>query len=99
VGIGIDLATTEKASSNPTALTVMERDGTNVIARCTIVWKVADPAIAKERFARVVETVNARKEGGRARRLCIDATNERYFATEVQKELAAHRAGRIGDWF
>ncbi len=89
VGIGVDLATTENETSNPTSVTVMERGGAELIAPLTLVWKTNDPAIAKERFRRVVETVNARKDGGRARRMAVDATNERYFATEVQRELAA----------
>lgn len=89
VGIGVDLATTEKGVSNPTSLTVSERSGVEIIAPLTLVWKTADPAVAKERFRRVVETVNERPEGGRARRMAIDATNERYFAVEVQRELAA----------
>jgi len=54
---------------------------------CVIVWKTKDPNIAKERFRAGVQVVNARKDGGRARRLCIDATNERYFASEVRDEL------------
>jgi hypothetical protein len=87
VGIGWDVATTEKESSNPSSLTVTEREGVESIARGTAVWKTRDPAKAKFYARTIVETVNARKEGGRARRLAIDATNERYFATEVQREL------------
>ncbi|HMJ92339.1 MAG TPA: hypothetical protein VK530_21130, partial [Candidatus Acidoferrum sp.] len=37
----------------------------------------------------IVETVNARKEGGRARRMALDATSEKYFALQVQKEFAS----------
>ncbi|MFN0068333.1 MAG: hypothetical protein ACKVYV_11930 [Limisphaerales bacterium] len=88
-GLGLDLATTEQQQSNPTALTVMERDGPGWAAVLTVVWKTTDPALARSRIRAVIETVNARPKGGRARRLCIDATNERYFATELQRELAA----------
>ena len=38
---------------------------------------------------RIVEAIRLRKQGGRARRLCVDATNERYFARMAQKALAA----------
>jgi hypothetical protein len=86
-GIGADLATTEKESSNPTSVTVMEREGMDFVAVATFVWKTRDPDIAKERLRRIIETTNARQEGGRARRLCLDATSERYFAMEVQKEF------------
>jgi hypothetical protein len=88
VGIGVDLATTERESSNPTAVTVTEEIGSDYVSILTVVWKTADPAVAKERFTRIVETVNGRPKGGRARRMCVDATNERYFATEVQRELS-----------
>lgn len=87
VGIGYDVATTEKGTSNPSSITVMERQGIEVIARITVVWKTRDPAIAKERIRTVLETVRDRKEGGRARRMAIDASNEVYFATEVQTEM------------
>lgn len=87
VGIGWDLATTEKATSNPSAVTVLERQGNDLLARAILTWKTADPALADERIRSVVEAVAGRREGGKARRLCIDATNERYFATQMQREL------------
>lgn len=94
IAIGGDLATTEKESSNPTAFTVMARRGMEKIAIATFVWKTREPKLAKERIRRIVETVNARQQpdgtpGGRARRMAVDATNERYFATELQQEFAA----------
>ena len=88
LGIGADLATTEKESSNPTAVTVMEGEGSDKVAVLTVVWKTRDPALATERLRRIIETCNARPEGGRARRLCLDATSERYFAMALQKEFA-----------
>jgi hypothetical protein len=88
VGIGFDVATTEKSQSNPSALTVMERRGVEVLAVLTVVWKTRDPIIAKDRLRRVVEAVRQRPDGGRARRMAIDASNEVYFATEVQRDLA-----------
>jgi hypothetical protein len=89
VGLGWDLATTEKETSNPSDFCVKEASGSEWTDLVHFVWKTRDPAIAKSRARRIVQTVNARKEGGRARRLCIDATNERYFAVECQRELAA----------
>jgi hypothetical protein len=88
VGIGVDLATTEKDSSNPTAITVLERRGADLVAVLTLTWKTRDPALAKERLRRVVQAVATRPLGGRARRMAVDATNERYFAAEVARELA-----------
>lgn len=89
VGLGLDLATTEQKTSNPTALTVGERSGAEVIFPVTFYWKTAEPSIARGRVRRIVEAVNARPNGGRARRLCIDATNERLFSRELQSELGA----------
>jgi hypothetical protein len=40
-----------------------------------------------DRIRRVVTAVNERKAGGRARRLAIDATNERYFSIDLQTFL------------
>jgi hypothetical protein len=89
VGIGVDWATTEKETSNPTAVTVMERRGIEKIAVLTVTWKTRDPDVAIERLRNVVLTVNARPEGGRARRLCQDATSEKYHCANVRKELGA----------
>lgn len=87
VGIGVDLATTEKGVSNPTSVSIAEREGDGFIVRAVFVWKTADPDVATGRFIRVVETINARKEGGRARRMLVDATNERYYAKLLKKEM------------
>lgn len=89
VGIGADLATTEKATSNPTAVCVMERRGVEFIARAVIAWKTRDPDVATERFRAIVHAVAARKAGGRARGLAVDATSEKYFAASLKKELRA----------
>lgn len=88
VGIGVDLATTEKEASNPTSVTVMERSGIEQIAVLTLTWKTSDPALAKERFRRVVTAIREARPGNPPRRMAVDATNERYFATEVQTELS-----------
>ena len=89
VGLGWDLATTEHETSNPSAFAVIERRGVELIARLIAVWKTKDPDVALDRARTLVEAVKARKEGGPARRLDVDATNERYFATSVRKALAA----------
>ena len=46
-----------------------------------------DPDVANDRIRRIVESVAKRTAGGRARRLCVDATSERYFAVSLQKLL------------
>lgn len=87
VGIGVDVATTTAGVSNPTAVTICEQDGTDFIARLIVIWKTADPAVARDRIRRIVETVERRPDGGRARRLCVDATSERYFAVDLRTFL------------
>lgn len=87
VGIGLDLATTEKQASNPTALTVMERRGVELFAVLTLVWKTRDPATARDRIGRVVRAIREARAGQPARRLAVDATSEKYFATDLQREL------------
>lgn len=88
VAVGFDVATTEKNISNPSALTVAYAEGVDTVCVVSLVWKTRDPAVAKERIRRTLTMINARPSGGRARRMCVDATNERYFAIEVQREMA-----------
>ena len=87
IGLGVDWATTEKAVSNPTSVAVVEREGSAFIIRAVFVWKTNDPDIAEERLVKIVRTVNERKEGGRARRLCQDFTSEKYFGKHIKKIL------------
>lgn len=80
VGVGWDLATTTSETSNPSSVTVLEQIGNDLVARAVLVWKVSDPDVALERCRLIVEA-------SKPRRLCVDATNERYFAQTVRKEL------------
>ena len=87
VGIGVDVATTTKDTSNPTSVTVTEQVGSERVARMIIVWKERKAAIARDRLRDIIVAVNSRPEGGPGRRMCIDASNERYFADETQDAL------------
>jgi hypothetical protein len=89
VGLGWDLATTEKQTSNPSAFSVVEQQGVNYIARLILTWKTADPETAERYAGRTIDAVARRKGGGRARALHIDATNERYFASTMQRRFRA----------
>lgn len=86
-GIGLDIATTEKGTSNPTAIAVVERIGTDFNVPLILVWKTRDPEVARLRVRAVVEAVQGRERGGRGRMLCIDATSERYWAADLRKSL------------
>lgn len=89
VGGGWDLATTTKATSNPSSFSVMERRGVERILRAVINWKTADPDVAMERAGLIVGAVARRPKGGPMRRLCIDGTSERYFAQTARRVLGA----------
>lgn len=89
IGLGLDIATTEKGTSNPTCLAIVELDGLQYTVRAILIWKTREPDIAEERIVRVVDVVNARPSGGRARGLSIDATSEKYFAERIKKRLRA----------
>jgi hypothetical protein len=89
VGIGADLATTTKATSNPSSVAIVERSGAEFIVRAVINWKTADPAVATERYRQIVGAVSNRAVGGPARRFCLDATSERFFAQALRRDLAA----------
>jgi hypothetical protein len=86
VGVGFDVATTTKAKSNPSVLSVVEERGPEIIYRQALVWKTKDPDIARERVGTVLRVIERRK-AGRARALAVDATNEKYFAEDLRKEL------------
>lgn len=85
--LGEDLATTEKEISNPTSLSVVFKIGADIIASLVLIWKTADDETALDRNRRVLQTL--RDIGVRPRRLCVDATSERYFANRLRRELAA----------
>ena len=88
LGLGFDVATTEKGKSNPSVLAVSEESGADTVVRTFLIWKTKDPDVAMERLKTAVRTLSARP-GGRPRALAIDATNEKYFAERVRKELRA----------
>jgi hypothetical protein len=87
VGIGVDWASSQKEGTNPTSVTVSEGDGENEIQRVVLIWKLSNPDLQRERLRRVVQTVNSRPKGGRARKVAQDATGQQLFCRDVAKEL------------
>jgi len=88
VGIGVDIATTTKGSSNPTSVTVTEKSGVEKKQLLVATWKTWDPDLANERIKGLVDCVRQRPAGGRARKLATDGTNERYYAISLRRFLA-----------
>ena len=88
VGIGFDVATTTAEVSNPSCVNVREKKANDRFDRLVVIWKERKPQIARERLQAIVQCVRNRPAGGPARKLCIDASNERYFAEETADLLA-----------
>ena len=85
IALGLDLGTTEKKTSNPSALAVTQQVANTYFVRLLLAWKTKDDQVTRA----IVRTVLADLPFGyRARRLCIDATNERFFASQLKRELA-----------
>ena len=87
VGCGWDLATTTKETSNPSSFTVTEKFGGAYIERLVLTWKTDSDMVQEARATAILKTIAGRADGGRCRRLCIDATNERLFAQRMKREL------------
>jgi hypothetical protein len=83
-GVGWDPATTEKNTSNPSALAVVEKSGQQFIVRLVLLWKTADPRKSKDYLWDVLCCLSHR---GKVTQISIDATNERYFATSMAQFL------------
>jgi hypothetical protein len=89
VAVGVDIATTTKETSNPTAVAIAERTGVDIALPLVLAWKTKDEQLSEDRLRRILRTCARRPAGGRARRLVIDATNERYFASHLRKSFGA----------
>lgn len=90
VAIGLDLATTDKATSNPSAISVMEDYGGLVNERLVLSFKSADEAVTTAMLQCVFEDLAS--AGKRVRALVIDATNETFFAQTVAKKFRKYCA-------
>lgn len=85
VGLGLDLATSDKGTSNPSSLAVTQKVGTLYKIRLIVSWKTEDPAVTKAIVRLILDDII--KAGLRPKRLSIDASNEVFFAREIQKDL------------
>lgn len=87
LGLGLDLASTEKETSNPSCLAVAERRGQETIFRAMLVWKTKNPRVMGARVEAVVRALA--RHVRRPRMLCVDASNERLWAEGLRSALAA----------
>lgn len=94
IGLGYDIATTENETSNPSSLAVVQHDGPLYIARLILRWHAADPDVSRRIVTGIAQAI--RKLRGLPIRGCgIDATNERYYATDMRRRLAAFCSARL----
>lgn len=88
LGLGYDIATTDKETSNPSSLTVTERVGPLFVQRLVLRWKTKHEAVAKAMLKIVFQDLEKLKI--RPRRLCVDGSNERFFAQSVQSMFSMY---------
>ena len=88
IAMGFDPATTEKQTSNPSSLSVVQR----VLPVCRVVllvsWKTSDDRVSKAMLRRALDDLLAARR--KARRLCVDASSEKFFAAQVRREFGAY---------
>ena len=84
--IGLDPATTEEEKSNPTGLTIAQRDGARALLPLILRFKTADDRKQKAILREAIEGVRA--AGARLTKVGLDASNERYFCQQVRRDLA-----------
>jgi hypothetical protein len=92
--IGFDVATTTEDTSNPSVCAIVQGSAIDVVIKAFVVWKTRDPEVARERLSQIVTVIN-RRPGGRVKSMCIDATNEKYFAEDLRRLLRAEVAVRL----
>ncbi len=88
IGIGGDLATTEKEKSNPSSIVVTEKVGPLYVERLVLRWKTSREEVSTAMFDMVFSDLVSRNL--RPRRMSIDATNERFFAQTLQRRFRKH---------
>jgi len=81
ISIGYDVATTEKGKSNPSSITVLQKQSGIYLARLIFRFKTKD----NDKALAYLDELLDLGTGRRPRRLVIDGTNERYFADMVKK--------------
>ena len=86
IGLGLDIGTTTKQKSNPSVLSLIQEVGMTYFVRLLVSWKTKDPAIARAILTAVLDGI---PHGLRARRLCIDATSEKYFAVDLRRSFSS----------
>lgn len=85
IGVGLDIATTDGATSNPASITVTQDEGT-LFERLVLSWKTRDEAIATAMLMTVMMDL-ASLPKWLVKGLSIDASNETFFAQGLVKTI------------
>lgn len=83
LGMGLDIATTEKKKSNPSSLALIEQVKFDFVVRFLLRWKTKDPDVTRGIITAMLQAIGPR----RVRKLSVDATNEKFFASDLKKDL------------
>lgn len=89
LSLGLDVGTTANKKSNPSALVLCQKVGHEHRFPLIVRYKSKDPAVTIALIEEILKGVTSL--GLRIRRLCIDATSEKFFAVAVRR----HFAGRL----
>jgi hypothetical protein len=81
-GAGYDIATTTNKKSNPSSLTLTQARGNERWAKLIFRWKSANPDFTERLIIGALEALI--HVGGTVQKLCVDASNERFFATRLK---------------
>lgn len=90
LALGYDVATSEGGTSNPSSMSVMQREGRLCVTRLIVSWKSREPAVARQIMTCVLDDIA--RVGKKPRRLEIDASSEKYFAADMRTFLRARVA-------
>lgn len=82
IALGLDPATTENKTSNPTGFAVVEENGKGAIVRCACRWKTSDPSEADDSIDQAIAQC-----GDREIVMVVDNSNERYYARQLHDRL------------
>lgn len=87
IGIGGDIGTTEKGTSNPSAITVMERVRGLYFQRLVLRFKTSSEEVWAAMLQCIFDDLTDRQV--KARRLCLDASSEVFFAQALRRKFIA----------
>ena len=84
LALGYDVATTTKAKSNPSSISLIEQVGQNYFDRLILRWKSGDPSVSKAILLSLLMLLAPRRPVA----LVVDSSNEKYYAADIQREFS-----------